>query len=284
MVNHVLVFGEQMVALFPTGITLLALSQMFGIVSAASVIVTVPVAIVSLLRVVQQRRSESLLRVIGELRDDEFRALARTVYTHFPVPRERDLPERLVSYIQDRHELSEEAIDSAIQLVNRLNNIAALIEQGAVRERDLHGQTHPRVIELATRLDAFILVRSAELGYRWGMRVRRLGLGASNYYRTSPLHRDHALKCSGIILVDSNAGWNWWFTTAFLRARVLGQYMPSAKRSRRDDVLAISAAKSTLANISDHNHNHNHEPSMRIKFSIAGLTWARRSIAWRRKR
>ncbi|MBF4461011.1 MULTISPECIES: hypothetical protein [unclassified Rathayibacter] len=227
--------------------TLTTIAQVLGILSSASVIVTVPVAVLSLRRVVLQRRSESLLRVIEELRDPDFRALAREVYAAFPIPRSTTCTGRLNDFLDEGHSMTDEGVSSAIQLVNRLNDIAALIDQGAVRERDLHGQTHPRVIELAARLDPFILLRSAKLGYRWGMRVRRLGAGACTYYRTSPLHRNKELSRSGVVLVSAVSGWRWRVRLTSLRAMFLGKYMPSASARQRLDEEELALAQSALS-------------------------------------
>lgn len=225
---------------------LTSIYQIVGIASAAGVFFTVPIAILTLRRVVLQRRGESLLRVIEELRDPDFRALAAQVYSHFPVPASLPLREQLTHFAEARKAIPAEGIDSAIQLVNRLNNIAALIEQGAVREGDLHGQTHPRVIEIAARLNPFILIRSAEVGFRWGMRVRRLGTGAANYYRTNTLHNRKPLIRSDVVLVEAATGLRWRFTKVAFRGLILRKFMPTARTMRAIDEAEVAEARLAL--------------------------------------
>ncbi|WP_404312111.1 hypothetical protein LG314_12550 [Agrococcus terreus] len=219
--------------------------QVVGTISSASVAITVPIAILSLRRVILQRRSESLEKVINELRDSKFRDLAASVYSNFPLPESASAEDRVRDFVIGRQDLSQDTMKNAIELVNRLNNIAAMIDQSAVRETDLHGQTHPRIIELAARLDPFILARSAVLGYRWGMRVRRLGEGAKRYYRTSSLHNRKALVRSGITLVESTSGWRWRISRDALRALV-GRYVPSAQEVRSQDERDLEAARRVL--------------------------------------
>lgn len=224
--------------------------QIAGIVSSASVVITVPIAIVTLRRVVVQRRSESLERVVIELRDPEFRELAATVYKNLSIVAARQTDRRVKEFIVSMKSKGDEVrqrdiVRDAVELVNRLNNIAAMIEQGAVREKDLHGQTHPRIIELAARLEPFILARSAALGYRWGMRVRRLSAGAKSYYRTSSLHRRKPLAREGIVLVPAVHGWRWRLSRESFRA-MTGRYMPAARATRKQDERDIAAAKTVL--------------------------------------
>ncbi|RYF54954.1 MAG: hypothetical protein EOO27_22370, partial [Comamonadaceae bacterium] len=79
--------------------TLTVIYQVAGIISSASVVVTVPIAILTLRRVVLQRRSESLERVVIELRDPEFRKLAATVYQNFAIVPARAPDRRVQAFI-----------------------------------------------------------------------------------------------------------------------------------------------------------------------------------------
>lgn len=199
-----------------------------------------------LITVGRQQRAASLLRVIEELRDDVYLECAQSVYHNFPIPTASTMAERVQAFIVHAQSVSPDAFQSAKTLVNRFNNIGQLIDTRAIDERDLHGQTHPTVIELGARLDPFIVASSAYRGYRWGMRVRRLGAGASNYWRLSRLHREKPFTRDGVVLVPSTPHpWRQLGRVA-LRARLRRRYMPNADSRLAIDDSDVAAAAGIL--------------------------------------
>jgi hypothetical protein len=175
------------------------------------------------------------------------------VYKSFPIPTGTTTAERIEMFVAHAQSLPPSAFQAAEKLVNRLNNIGQLIDTRVVDERDLHGQTHPTVIVLAARLDPFILARSAHKGYRWGMRIRRLGVGASNYWRMSKLHGAEPFKRNGVVLVPATPHpWRQLGLIAF-KARIFGRYMPKAvgrkKLDDRDRAVALAVLEATQLNL-----------------------------------
>lgn len=194
----------------------------------------------------RQQRAASLLRVIEELRDEGYQECARVVYTSFPVPTGKTTAERIEMFLAHAQSLPPSAFQAAEKLVNRFNNIGQLIDTRVVDERDLHGQTHPTVIVLAVSLDPFILATSAHNGYRWGMRIRRLGTGASNYWRMSKLHGAEPFKHGDVVLVPPTPHpWRQLGRIA-LRARIFGRYMPKAISRKKLDDSDLAAASAVL--------------------------------------
>lgn len=192
----------------------------------------------------RQQRARSLMRVIEELRDDQYQACAKVVQAAFPLPTAQSTAEQVEMFLTHAQSLPPSAFEAAVHLVNRLNNIGQLIDTRVVDERDLHGQTHPTVIVLSARLDPFILVSSAHRGYRWGMRIRRLGIGARNYWRMSSLHASEPFTRGGVELVPATPHpWRQLGKVAF-RSRILGRYMPTAKQRKTadDNDLAVACA------------------------------------------
>jgi hypothetical protein len=217
-----------------------------GAAAGLSGLLVVGFAVPQLITLGRQQRSASLLRVIEELRDDEYLECAQSVYNNFPIPTGITTTEQVEAFILHAQSVPQDAFLSAKKLINRFNNIAQLIDSRVIDERDLHGQTHPTVIELAARLDPFIVASSAFRGYRWGMRVRRLGAGASNYWRLSTLHREKPFTRDGVVLVPSTPlPWRQLVRVA-LRARIRGRYMPRAYSQLTIDDSDVAAASGVL--------------------------------------
>jgi hypothetical protein len=216
-----------------------------GVAAGAGSLLLAGFRIPQLLGLGRQQRASSLFRVIEELRDQEYRRCLHPVYKSFPIPRGESVEERVASFLEQAPSIPPEAFKAAGHLVNRFNNVAQLIDTRVINERDFHGQTHPTVIVLAAKLDPFILVTSVYRGYRWGMRIRRLGDGARTYWRLSPLHGARPFVSDETVLVPATPRpWRELGCAAF-RGRVAGRYM--RKAPARQDVDEADLASATLA-------------------------------------
>lgn len=200
-----------------------------------------------LIAVGRQQRAASLLRVIEELRDGMYLNCAQSVYHNFPIPTGATTAERVEAFILHAQSVSPDAFHSAKTLINRFNNIGQLIDTRAIDERDLHGQTHPTVIELVARLDPFIVASSAYRGYRWGMRVRRLGAGAQYYWRLNKLHREKPFMRDGVVLVPATLHPWRQLTKVAVRARIRRRYMPKPESRAAIDDSDVAAASAILS-------------------------------------
>lgn len=195
----------------------------------------------------RQQRAASLLRVIEELRDENYQQCAKVVNESFPIPSGETVAAQVEAFLSAAQSFPPEVFEAAEQLINRLNNIAQMIDSRVVSEPDLHGQTHPTVILLSARLDPFILARSACEGYRWGMRIRRLGVGAKRYWRLSPLHRENAFVRDNVELVPATPRpWRDLFWIA-LRAWFFHRYMPTPESRMKLDADDLAEASAVLA-------------------------------------
>lgn len=129
-----------------------------------------------------------------------------------------------------------------------MNDLGAFVDRDGVREADFYGHTYPRLIELSARLEPLVLAVSASRGFRWGMRIRRMGVGARAYYAQSRLHSGQSFTIDSVVIVA--AGRTNWLTRQWQRARLLAgrhAYTPTAERMAKSDVRDLAAALSALA-------------------------------------
>ncbi len=159
----------------------------FGLIQVVVLIGGVIAGIISIRSVLRTRRSESLLRVLTELQDAEFTANAKTVIDAFPA-RGGSLEMRVEAVLATQ--LSSDEVRSARVVVECLNDMVHEMELNLFRERELLRTAHPRIVDLAYRLEPFVMVVSAQRAHAWGWRVRRLLVGARRYYQRSPVYKD----------------------------------------------------------------------------------------------
>lgn len=172
----------------------------FGLIQTIVLVGGVGAGVASLASARRARRSASLLRVLTELENDQFTANTRIVIGAFPA-KEGTLEERVRALV--RVKLTEEQVQSARIVVERLNDMVHQMELNLFRERELLRTAHPRIIDVAYRLEPFVMIVSAQRGQAWGMRVRRLLVGAIRYYQRSPAYKeDKFLDPHGVVGSD----------------------------------------------------------------------------------
>ncbi|MEO6533168.1 MAG: hypothetical protein ABIO06_06300 [Pseudolysinimonas sp.] len=179
----------------------------FGLIQTIVLVGGVGAGVLSLASARRARRSASLLRVLTELENDQFTANTRIVIGAFPA-KEGTLGDRVRALVLV--ELTEEQVQSARVVVEHLSDMVHQMELNLFRERELFRTAHPRIIDVAYRLEPFVMVVSAQRGQSWGLRVRRLLVGAIRYYQRSPAYKeDMFLDPHGEVGSDGRV--NVWF-------------------------------------------------------------------------
>lgn len=199
------------------GISYEAWSLLFGCIQTAAVF-TALVFGISQLRIVQRQRSaESLSSMHTEWREIESEAM----YLLYDVPafpgslddRASQLVDWLASSTRpsssspDRQQQCDKYLEYAPLVINALSNLSAYLENSALRERDLFSQMHTRLMEIFYALEPYILLVSYSRQSRWGLRVRRLGIGAARYHIRSRIQVEYGLSLRGVnILPEIRSG------------------------------------------------------------------------------
>jgi hypothetical protein len=211
------------------------------------VVLGVGFAIHTLRQSMSQRLNESLEKLLEEYRSADFSKSVRHVMAKFPIF-EGELDERISSFIDYGHRhLDDTDIIQARAVVHKLNDLGMLVERGTVREVDFFGHTHPRIIEIGTRLDPMILAVSAHLGWRWGMRLRRLRLGAITYFRFSRFYGQNDFTVDGKVLVPADPP--SWYERLWGRIRPVRRnlrILPMASSTRKSDDRELATAARVL--------------------------------------
>lgn len=220
-------------------------------INTAVVLVGVPLALSSLRHATAQRMNDSLAKFLDEYRSEHFRDAVRRVVDKFPIY-EGDAAartKRFVTYGADN--INREDIVAARDVVHKLNDLAALIDRGAIRDLDFYGQAYLRMVELGRRLDPYILAVSARRGFRWGFRIRRLSVGAVRYCQTNRLHRKRDLVIDGVAL--SRAGRHVFARAGVRLRRLLGRkgYIPTSRGSLKTDEMDLQSAAAALQSFSE---------------------------------
>ena len=89
---------------------------------------------------------------------------------------------------------------AARKTVNALTDLGAYLESGAISKKLFFGQVGTHLLMISHLLDPYILLASAHRGSRWGLRVRRIRWGASNYYFMSEVHQDEIVVRDGVVV------------------------------------------------------------------------------------
>lgn len=220
-------------------------------INTVVVLIGVPLALSSLRHATAQRMNDSLSKFLEEYRSEHFRDAVRRVVRKFPLY-DGDAATRTVQFVTyGADNISRKDILAARDVVHKLNDLAALIDRGAIRDIDFYGQAYLRMVELGRRLDPYILAVSARRGFRWGFRIRRLSVGAIRYCQTNRLHRKRDLTIDGVTL--SHAGAHLLARGGVRIRRLLGQqrYIPSTRSSRKTDERDLQDAVVALRSFSE---------------------------------
>lgn len=215
----------------------------FGMVNLLVILVGVPIAVRTLRQSVLQKLNDSLARLLEEYRGADFRDSVRHTIDKFPIFEGTTL-DKVSHFLEYGSEhLCEKDMLHARAVVHKLNDLGAFVDRQGVREQDFYGHMYPRLIELSARLDPLILAVSSRNGYRWGMRVRRLGRGASAYYSASALHSKRPFVLDNATIVA--AGRTGWSRRVWIRIRGwfgLRMYTPSAVAILAEDEVGLADA------------------------------------------
>lgn len=220
----------------------------FGAFNALVVVVGAPFAVQTLRHSLRQRQNESLTKLLEEYRSVEFRNSVRHTISRFPVF-EGTVADRVSAFVEyGRLHLNKHDLEEARAVVHKLNDVGAFIDRNGVLESDFYGHTFPRLIELSARLEPLVLAVSAARGFRWGMRIRRMGIGARAYYRASKLHRLRPFRIDDLIVVPEGRD-SWRRTLVHWTRRLLGVhvYTPSAVGQADQDARDLAESAAVLA-------------------------------------
>lgn len=219
----------------------------FGAVNALVIVLGLPFALRTFQQSVRQRMNESLTKLLDEYRGVEFRDSVRAVIAAFPLFT-GTIDERIEQFVEyGRENLERDHMLEARNVVHKLNDIGAFVEQGGVREQDFFGQTFPRVLEIASRLEPLVLCLSCLGTFRWGMRLRRLRLGATRYVKQSPIHSTRDIVIDGHVLVPKGRSpWRRRIYEGLRRLAGLNAYIPSKERAAAQDAEDLAATASVL--------------------------------------
>lgn len=222
---------------------------LFKAVNCIAVLIGIPFTVRALRQSVRQKMNDSLTKLLQEYRSQELRDKIRNTIVVFPIF-QGTYEERVSQFLRyGAKNLSKDDLVKAREVVHRLNDLAAYIEQGVVFDQDVYGNMYPRIIELSVRLEPMILAVTAYRGFRWGMRIRRIGKGAKDFHRSSRLHSGRSFVLDEKIVV-SKGRLARRQRLAILWRMVIGRpaYTPSAKSILQDDVHAINAATEVVNN------------------------------------
>lgn len=215
------------------------------------VVIGVGFAIHTLRQSISQRLNESLEKLLEEYRNADFSKNVRHVMNNFPIF-EGSLDEQVRAFTDHaRRHLDKNDFVQARAVVHKLNDLGTLVERGAVREIDFFSHTHPRIIELGARLDPMIIAVSAHQGWRWGMRVRRLRIGAETYFRFSRFYGSNNFAVDGKVLVRARPP--AWYERLWARIRPVRRslrFLPMARATKKSDDLDLSSAAVVLGEFS----------------------------------
>jgi hypothetical protein len=222
----------------------------FSSISTLAVIIAAPLGWRAIRESMHQKMNDSLTTLLTEYRSESFRNSVRNVMVKFPVF-EGSYTERVALFVDYAFEnLKIEDLEDARSVVHRLNDLGAYVDQGGVRESDFYGQTFPRLIEMCARLEPLILAVSAQGSFRWGMRIRRLRVGASAYVKSSRAHSTRDVKVDGKVIVPSGRSPLLLRTKQKFKSH-LGKrtFTPSLRSMLSDDERALKEARVALDSI-----------------------------------
>lgn len=224
----------------------------FGAANALALLVGVPFALRAFRLSIVQRMNESLTKLLDEYRGPDFRDGVRHTIEKIPLF-EGTLEEQLRAFVtHGKRNLTTADVVHARTVVHKLNDLGAFVEQGGVTEANFYGQTFPRVLEMAARLEPLVLCVSAAGGYRWGMRLRRMRIGAERYVRYSRVHSMRGFRVGKVLLVPP--GRMGWGPRALCRLRQflgLRSFLPSLAARAGTDNSDLETARRVLAEFDD---------------------------------
>jgi hypothetical protein len=202
-------------------------SFIFGGVQAIAVVFAVVFGTHQLRHLRRQRAWDSLGKMLEEWRasiPDQRDVIARMpIHQGECALRASQLAQHLLSLCRSGskrdHEECVALLTSARETVHALNDVGAFVERGGVDQRDFFGQFHVRVLELAFLLEPFVVLISACRESRWGLRVRRLRIGAERYHRTYRIHRSLAPTLRGHRLIEAKPHDRAWSGLREIRLR-----------------------------------------------------------------
>jgi hypothetical protein len=208
----------------------------FGALNALVIILGLPFALRTLRQSVRQQLNSSLTKLLEEYRSASFRDSVRHTISKFPVF-DGNVEVKVRKFLEYGSKNLEKAdLEQARAVIHKLNDLGAYIDRRGVREEDFYGHTYPRLLELKARLEPLILSVSAARSFRWGMRIRRMGMGAYAYYKSSKLHSVRAFVIDGVTLIEQ--GRTPWYARGWQRVKkLLGfhSYTPRAVRMVKAD-------------------------------------------------
>jgi hypothetical protein len=220
----------------------------FSVLNALVIIVGLPFALRTLRQSVRHQLNSSLTKLLEEYRSASFRDSVRHTISKFPVFA-GTVEARVRKFLEYGSEnLEQKDLEHARAVIHKMNDLGAYIDRRGVREEDFYGHTYPRLLELSARLEPLILSVSAARGFRWGMRIRRMRMGAYAYYRSSKLHSVRAFVIDGVTLVEQ--GRAPWYARGGQRLRgFVGFhcYTPRATRMAKSDEEDLRTSRSVLA-------------------------------------
>ncbi len=191
------------------GLSTDAWKLLFAGLQAASVSFAVVFGAYQLRSIRRQRAALSLERMFAEWRTNL--PAHRHIQTEMPL-HEGSVEERafaLACEVQQLRASGDEnawsrlhrTLEIARETVHSLNDVGVFVERGVVDQRDFFNHFHPRVVELAYLLEPYTLLVSTARGARWGLRLRRLRIGAERYHRAARIHAHLDLTARGQVIL-----------------------------------------------------------------------------------
>ncbi|MGH9194908.1 MAG: hypothetical protein ACRD1T_04115, partial [Acidimicrobiia bacterium] len=137
-----------------------------------------------------------------------------------------------------------ELFNDAREMIERVNDLGSYVELGIIEERHFFSQFHLSIIQLVYLLEPYVLLRTTlRGGSRWGMRLRRLRVGAERYQRWNPLHRTATITLRGTMVLQPDLARRTLVLPRF-------RFIPSWQRFRTDDERALQATSEEIRRIS----------------------------------
>lgn len=225
--------------------------ETWGLVFSATQTAVVAVALLfglSQLNIIQrQRNAESLASMHAEWRSIESEAM---LILHEVPTFSGELDERAVELTawiarctdadspppEQERLLCAQFLEYAPLVVNALSNLCAYLDRSALRERDLLSQMSTRILEVHYILEPYLLLVSFCRKSRWGLRVRRLGIGAVRYYSRSRFQAVRGFDVRGVNVLPALQDGAAMIPEKFRRK---GVYIPTMRECAETDLQDI---------------------------------------------
>lgn len=229
----------------------------FAAIQAVAVLVGVPYGLYQLRELRSSRSKASIEKMFEEWRKDPGpRDRVRAEFPMFGAGPASDRAGRLLQWMHDAQaaqattsapspRIIAELLSDAREVIERVSDLGSYVELGIVEERHFFAQFHFSVIQLVFLLEPYLLLRTAlRGGNRWGMRLRRLRVGAERYQHWNPLHRTATITLRGTTILQPDPS-----RPLVVLPRL--RFMPDRQRFRPDDESAIEATQQEIRKVSE---------------------------------